>query len=83
MAADVGLREVAASACRFGKTSIMSEALPLPDMHDEAAETEALGCAVGEARKDRRGSSHSEVPEWLLCIAACDFSAKLPPLRGL
>ena len=61
----------------------MSEALPLPDMDDAAAETEALRCAVEEARKDRRGLPHSEVREWLLRIAAGDFSAKLPPPRDL
>jgi len=61
----------------------MSKAQLMPDIDDDAAETEALRRATEEARKDRCGLPHSEVREWLLRIAAGDFSAKLPPPRDL
>ncbi len=61
----------------------MSEVQPMPDLDDDAAETEALRLAVEEARRSRRGLPHSEVREWLLKIAAGEREAKLPPSRDL
>lgn len=50
---------------------------------DQAAEAEALGRAVAEARADPREVPHSEVRAWLMQIAAGNFDAAPPVPRIL
>ena len=62
----------------------MSQPHPEPDVNDEAAaETEALGRAIAEARADPREVPHAEVRAWLLKVAAGKFDAVHPVPRIL
>ena len=59
----------------------MNNAVPLLDTDDDAAETAALAAAVAHARADTRRVPHEDVREWLLRLAAGDFTAEPPQPR--
>ena len=56
---------------------------PLPELDENEAEAAALKAAIAKSRADPREVPHEEMREWLLKIAAGDFTAKPPTPRLL
>ena len=62
---------------------ITDTAHPLPELDENGAEAAALKAAIAKSRADPREIPHEEMREWLLKIAAGDFTAKPPTPRLL
>jgi hypothetical protein len=56
---------------------------PMPALDQNEAEAAALKAAIAKSRADPREVPHEEMREWLLKIAAGDFTAKPPTPRLL
>jgi hypothetical protein len=56
---------------------------PLPELDENEAEAAALKEAIAKSRADPREVPHEEMREWLLKIAAGDFTAEPPTPRLL
>jgi Fe-S-cluster formation regulator IscX/YfhJ len=56
---------------------------PLPELDENEAEAAALKAAIAKSRADPREVPYEEMREWLLQIAAGDFTAKPPTPRLL
>ena len=61
----------------------MSNAVPIPCIDDDEAETAALAAAVAEARADPRAIPHEEMQAWLPRLAAGEFNVPPPAPRLL
>jgi hypothetical protein len=64
-------------------TNMTDTAHPLPELDENEAEAVALKAAIAKSRADPREVPHEEMREWLLKIAAGDFTAEPPKPRLL